>query len=357
MPPKKGTEKKKAEPKATKATRATKKDEATEEEVATEDPIATEPPAVENANAKDKAPVQPDAEEKLATNDKPSKKRKKAAESDEPQKAARRSGRGAPKSRPSQQQLLNYMLSKAAEELCRPEDESAAIKEHGGDLRTYSSSVLNPFEELLCAVILSRPISHRLGLRSIRTILNEPYNYNSAKKVRKAGQEKHHQAMWDARTQHKAKTAEEIGHVADVVLDKFTTADDKEGEQLRKVLKDCGGGVAKEREYLKSSIKGVGKTGLDIFFRRVQWIWTDAYPFVDERTMQALHKLGLPEEGEALQKIIEGCWGDLETERLAGDDEDTKKRRAFVTVLERATGADLEGKGDALLEAAAAAST
>ena len=284
-----------------------------------------------------------------------SMKRKKAPLADVPQKAPRRSGRGAPKSGASQEQLLNHMLSKEAEELCRPEDETNDIKTRG-DLCTYSSSILNPFEELLCAVILSRPISHRLGLRSIRTILNDPYNFTTAQAVKDAGPEKHHQALWDARTQHKAKTAEQIGMIADVVLEKFTASGDREGTQLRKVLDDSNGDVDTALHTLKENIKGLGGTGLNIFLRRVQWIWDARYPYIDDRTMLSLKKLGLPEEAQHLEKSIGEHWSTLDTGHLAGKDQAAKKRRAFVTVLERAVGADLEGKSDALLEAAAGVS-
>ncbi|KAI7601556.1 hypothetical protein KC319_g22456 [Hortaea werneckii] len=222
-----------------------------------------------------------------------------------------------------------------------------------GDIRTYSTSVLTPFEELTCAVILSRPISHRLGLRTIRTILNPPYNFTSAKAVQDAGSEKHIQAVWDARTQHKEKTAGEIGMIADVVLEKFTAEGDKEGTRLEKVRTECNKDIEKERELLKSNIKGLGRTGLDIFFRRVQWQWDAGYPFVDGKSAQSLYKLGLPDEGEELHKLIEQHWEKLETKQLAGEDERAKKRRAFVIVLERATGADLEGKSEAVVEAAA----
>ncbi|KAF2772370.1 hypothetical protein EJ03DRAFT_341729 [Teratosphaeria nubilosa] len=245
------------------------------------------------------------------------------------------------------------MLSKSCEDLCRPEDE-ITCHEDTRDVRTYSGSALNPFEELLSAIILSRPISHRLGLRTISTILNAPYNFNSAKAVKDAGHEKHLQAVWDARTQHKDKTAEQMGLFADVVLEKFTSSDDKEGTQLNEVREVCNKNVEKEREFLQSNVKGLGKTGLDIFFRRVQWLWTAGFPFVDDRTAQGLRKSGLPDDGQELWKAVQEHWGELETKHLAGEDEDVRKRMAFVVVLERATGADLEGKADALVQKAAA---
>ena len=303
-----------------------------------------------NASKKIEGPAK--SEEHSTTDEKPAKKRKKSANNSEPQKEARRSGRSAPKSQASEEQLMNYLLSKDAEELCRPDEESQDIKNRG-NIRTYSGTVMNLFEELLCAAILSRPISHRLGLRSIRTILNEPYNFTSARFVKNAGSKKHHQAFWDARTQHKQKSAEEVGQIADVVLEKFTAKGDKEGTQLQKALDDNGGDVDKALDSIKESIKGVGPTGIKIFLRRVQWLWQAGYPYVDDRTQLSLRKLGLPVEPEDLENAVDKYWSKLDTKRLAGDNEAAKKRRAFTTVLERAIGADLEGKIDALLEAAA----
>lgn len=286
-------------------------------------------------------------------NEQPSKKRNKPTPSEEPpKKASRRSARSEQKGEPSQQQLLTYLLSQAATELTRPDDETEDLQARGADIRTYTASALNPFEELLCAIILSRPISHRLGLRTIRTVLNDPYNFTSARALRDAGEEKRLQAVHDARTQHKDKTAAQMGTVADVVLEHFTSKDDSQGTQLGKLLEECGDDVGQAADLLKRSIKGLGKTGLEIFFRRVQWIWTAAFPNVDSRTADALRLLGLPQDGEQLVALVDEFWDDLETDGLAGEGEDAKKRRAFVVLLERATGAELEHKIDAVKAAA-----
>jgi len=349
MPPKKKTTKAKAEPEAAEESAAqTSKDETKDQ--------ASEPPAskIDDAPHDSKADASEDAqpEDKPTEQAKPAKKRKKATGPTEPSQASRKSARGAP--RPSQQQLLNFLLSEKAEELVRPEDEKQALKENA-KLKTYSSTVLNPFEELMSAVILSRPISHRLGLRSIRTVLSDPYNFNSAKAVQSAGEEKRHQALWDARTQHKGKTADQLGNVADVVLDKFTSSGDKEGTQLKKLLSDNDDDVDQALDVLEKGIKGLGKTGIDIFLRRVQWLWKQSYPFVDGRTMDALRKIGLSQDGEELEKALNEHWKKLDTKHLAGEDEAARKRRAFVIILERSIGADLENKLDELFEAAASA--
>lgn len=307
----------------------------------------------ETANADPKANAKDEASSETSNT---SKKRKQAGDgsSEQPVKASRRSGRGGSKPQPTQQALLNYLLSKDAEELCRPEDETEDIKTRGNGTRTYSSAVLNPFEELMSAVILSRPISHRLGLRSIRTVINDPYNFTNAKAIKDAGEEKRHQALWDAKTQHKGKTADQLAGLADFVLEKLSKDGKDDGSDLTKTLGNDD--VDEALAILKKEIKGLGPTGLDIFLRRVQWLWPAAFPYIDARTRQSLKQVGLPQDAEELEAVLNEHWSKLDTKNLAGDDEAARKRRAFVVVLERAIGADLESKVDALIEAANSAS-
>ena len=251
------------------------------------------------------------------------------------------------------------MLSQEAEDLCRPADEARDLqgrKDQGEDIShfvTYTSSVLNPFQELVCAIVLSRPISHMLGLRTIRTLFNAPYEFTSARRMQDAGMDKIHKALWDARTQHKAKTADQLGALADMVLDLFTDeASDRDGTELGAALRssDVNGSL----QQLVNKIKGFGPTGRDIFRRRVQWLWEASYPFADERSSVALGEIGLPSDAEDLSHLIDGQWHECDTERLAGKTDEQKKKRALVIVLERATSASLEGKVESLREAAEA---
>ncbi|KAI4141980.1 MAG: hypothetical protein LQ340_007475 [Diploschistes diacapsis] len=118
--------------------------------------------------------------------------------------------RGATKPEPAQ--ILKFLLSPEAIDLCRPYDEIKELKSKDrSKLKTYSTSEFTPFEELVSAAILSRPISHALGVRSIRTIFNDPYNLTAPKALQGAGFDKRLQALQDARTQHKDKTATQLG--------------------------------------------------------------------------------------------------------------------------------------------------
>ena len=266
----------------------------------------------------------------------------KAKKSDQATKAHDTEGS---ESTPSPEQVLKFLLSDAALDVCRPEDEAEYVSEHGKETTTYAQ-LLSPFEELLCAVVLSRPISHRLGLRTIRTILNPPYEFRDADTIKSAGAGKIHQALDDARTQHKGKTTEEIELIAEAVTNNDWHDD------LEKIRKQTKNAVDEEREVLRKSIKGLGKTGLNIFYRRVQWLWDEAYPFIDARTQDSLEKLGLPKQADELVEFIEKKWQNVKFDDSGEFNDDERKRRAFVLLLERAVGSDLEKRTDDVLAAA-----
>ena len=161
-------------------------------------------------------------------------KKRKAEKDDKPAKAPRRSARGAEKSTTDPVKVINFLLSSEASDLCRPKDEVADIAQKGEKYRTYSAHEFSPFEELMCAAILSRPISHALGLRSIRTLFNDPYNFTSPKTIMDAGFDEVRIALDNARTQHRQKTAEQLCTLATVVVDKFSQGkDDVSLEKVR----------------------------------------------------------------------------------------------------------------------------
>ena len=88
-----------------------------------------------------------------------SKKRKAQDEPTKPvAKASRRSARG-PAAQPADPvKLINFLLSNNALPFCRPKNETEDIESRGKQIRTYSLGDFTPFEELVCALILSRPI-------------------------------------------------------------------------------------------------------------------------------------------------------------------------------------------------------
>ena len=161
--------------------------------------------------------------------------KRKAAIKDEPSKAPRRSARGAQQSSSDPVKILRFLLSPDSTDLCRPKDEIEDLKTRGNGIKTYSASTFTPFEELISAVILSRPISHALGLRSIRTIFNDPWNFTTVRALRDAGSEGRRKALDEARTQHRQKTAEELGLLADALVERLGDNEDDVGmERVRR---------------------------------------------------------------------------------------------------------------------------
>lgn len=126
--------------------------------------------------------------------------------------------------KPSQDALVKWLLSDEAFELANPdipqgqgevdaepgepaktpppEEAGKSDGQHSDqEVLSYPASRLTPFQNLVCSVLLSKPISHRLGLRTIRTLLNPPFGLRSATDLDEAGYEGRRKVMWEARTQ------------------------------------------------------------------------------------------------------------------------------------------------------------
>ena len=175
--------------------------------------------------------------------------KRKAATKDEPSKAPRRSARGAQQTPIDPVKILRFLLSSNSTDLCRPKDEIEDLKIRGSGIKTYSASTFTPFEELISAVILSRPISHALGLRSIRTIFNDPWNFTTVRALRDAGPEGRRKALDEARTQHRQKTAEELGLLADALVEKL--GDNEEDVGMERVRREGEHDAVKVRDRIQ----------------------------------------------------------------------------------------------------------
>lgn len=289
------------------------------------------------------------------------------AKSKEPEAKTRRQGsRSLAKNQDNAatpKQLLNFLLSSAALPYCFPPDELEDAKKS----KTYKScSLTSPtsftaFEHLICAHLLSKPLSHRLGMRSIRTLLNEPFSLSSAETIVSAGEKRVWEALETARTQHRQKTAAYIFGMAQSYADADTLF-----QLAEEANNDGAPGVI---EHIKATVPGLGVTGAEIFCRRIQCVdgWGDAlWPYADGKSIDALREIGVPvRDAEGLQSAIErevnwdlvGDMGlherDLSKAQLVGEQEETQVQAEFVVVLERAVGCVLEGNVQALRKAAA----
>ncbi|KAF2820183.1 hypothetical protein CC86DRAFT_305427 [Ophiobolus disseminans] len=240
----------------------------------------------------------------------------------------------------SQTQVLKFLLSPAVQPFTLPINTPTPA----ATSRSYTD-LLTPFEELLSAVILSRPIPHRLALRVVTTVLNAPYAFRNPVAIKTAGPRKIRQALHDAGMQH-----------GDEEIDTLLAAlcNNNWHNDLTRLRSHARNPIAAQREALRRSVAGLAAGGLDIFFRRVQWQWFEIFPFIDAGTQDALGNLGLPMRAEGLDRMIEVRWAEMgfAQGKAWSVEEGEKRRRAFVVCCERARDVDREGRvGDVIGEA------
>jgi hypothetical protein len=254
--------------------------------------------------------------------------------------------------------LLTYLLSPAAMALAYPPQSPSPSSSPNAEKITYPHTSLTPFQSLLAALILSKPLSHRLGQRSINTLLNEPYNLTGPEQLEDAGFEGRREALDAARTQHRQKTAGELGGLVEAVRGAGLGGEGEDGEQgltgLRGMLKGLGLDEAQEKvkEALVEKVKGMGPTGVGIFLRRVQGEWDEVYPFLDERSLAAARDLGVLEQGEGPDELVEKMG-----EVLGEEVEEDERRQRLVRLLDVLIGLALEKKIDEAKRAAEAGGT
>lgn len=229
------------------------------------------------------------------------------------------------------------------EDAGKAKSRSKAKNEEDTILR-YPQSELTPFQNLVSACILSKPLSHKLGLRTIQTLLNPPFGLRTLKDLDEAGYEGRRKVMWEARTQHKEKTASQLGDVVDGIRELCGSEDGDDQldhlEGLRHSLK----GLKSAKEVQDSlvdkltTIKGIGPGVASIFLRRVQGDWEEVYPYADDRCLGAARSFGLIKDNEGAEELAEKVG--------KGD------RRKFVRILDTLIGIQLEKKLDEAIKQA-----
>jgi hypothetical protein len=174
-------------------------------------------------------------------------------------------------------------------------------------------------------------------MRTIQTLLNPPFGLRTLKDLDEAGYEGRRKVMWEARTQHKEKTAAQLGDVVDGIRELCGEKDDDKEldhlEGLRDQIKDLGSAKEAQEALVKklTTIKGIGPGVASIFLRRIQGDWEDVFPYADDRGLGAAKKFGLITEEEG-------------TEELAN--KVGKDRQKFVRLLDTLIGLELEKKVD-----------
>ena len=165
--------------------------------------------------------------------------------------------------------------------------------ELGLDLRKNTPSIL--FRWLCAALLMSARISHNTAIEAVRALSNA--GWTTAAKMM--------ESRWEDRVavlnrvgyaRYDESTARMLGDTARRLFDDY-------GGDLRKLREATGRDAGLQRERLKT-FKGIGDVGADIFFRDVQIVWSEHYPFLDDKAQSAARRLGLPDTANALAERV-----------------------------------------------------
>lgn len=167
-------------------------------------------------------------------------------------------------------------------------------EELGIDLAQNTPSHL--FRWLCAALLLSARIPHGTAMKA-------------AKALADAG-------MTTARTMAEATWKDRVGVLAEAGYGRFDESTSRMlGETARLIEREYGGDLRQLREDANrdpkaehaalKACKGIGDMGVDIFLREIQQVWTEHYPYIDEKARTSARQLGLPETVEDLAKLVD----------------------------------------------------
>lgn len=151
------------------------------------------------------------------------------------------------------------------------------------------------FQLLNLSLLLSARISAENAVRAARA-LREAKLTTPQKMAATSWQDRVDVLTAHGYKRYDESTSTMLGETAELLLDKY------DGD-LRKLREEADRDVQSEHRLLQQ-FKGIGQVGADIFLREVQAIWEEAFPYADARVAKAAKKLGLPDEAQALARLV-----------------------------------------------------
>lgn len=194
-------------------------------------------------------------------------------------------------------------------------------QEAGIDVGKNTPSPL--FRALCLALLQSARISSDIAMDAAKGLVRR--GWTTPERLLHATWEQRVEVLNEAGyTRYQERTSTMLGDTAQMVLDRWSG-------DLRNLRDEAERDPSAERRLLKR-LKGIGDTGVDIFFRDVQVAWDELRPFADKRALAAARRLGLGGSAKELARHVD----DRTFPRLAA---------ALVRV-------ELAGEHDAVLSAA-----
>jgi len=168
-------------------------------------------------------------------------------------------------------------------------------EELGIDLRKQTPS--NLFQLLCASTLFSARIDASIATEAARNLKRR--GWRTAEKMADSTWRERVAALNDAGyTRYQERTATMLGELAETTRERW-------GGDLRRLRDEAERDPGRERQLLKE-VKGLGDTGVDIFFREAQAAWDELRPFADRRALDAARRLDLGGEPKALARLADG---------------------------------------------------
>jgi len=148
---------------------------------------------------------------------------------------------------------------------------------------------------LIAALLFSARIGHTIALKSARVLLDRGWT-TPEKLAHVSWQERVTALDEGGYVRYDERTSTMLGQTAELVIGRYRG-------DLRNLREAAAHDPARERKLLKD-FRGIGDVGVNIFFREVQLVWPELFPFADERILATAKNLGLPSNPNALAGVV-----------------------------------------------------
>ena len=151
------------------------------------------------------------------------------------------------------------------------------------------------YQHLILSLLASARISSGIALNAAKALFKE--GWRTPQKMA--------EVTWAERTKvlNQAGYARYDESTSRYIADATALLLDRYGGDLRKLRESADCDPDTERKLLKQ-FKGIGEVGADIFFRDVQIVWDEHYPFADKKALKSAVKLGLGNDAKTLVRLV-----------------------------------------------------
>lgn len=140
------------------------------------------------------------------------------------------------------------------------------------------------FQWLIASLLFSARISADIAQRAAKALFAEGWR-TPQKMAATSWKERVTILNRSGYARYDESTSRYIGTSTQLLIDTYNG-------DLRRLRDAANRDPETERQLIKQ-FKGIGDVGCDIFFREVQLVWDELYPFADRKALDAADKLGL----------------------------------------------------------------